>query len=72
MRELAAAGLDKRFSLKQSGPMLPFVNFSMYQAVGFAAGNGQAATFVTERGHVHPVDANDPAFSIPSDFTREQ
>ena len=72
MRELAAAGLDKRFSLKQSGPTLPFVNFSMYQAVGFAAGNGQGATFVTERGHVHPVDANDPAFSIPSDFTREQ
>ena len=72
MRELATAGLDKRFSLKQSGPTLPFVNFSMYQAVRFAAGNGQGATFVTERGHVHPVDANDPAFSIPSDFTREQ
>jgi hypothetical protein len=72
MRELATAGLDKRFSLTQSGPTLPFVNFSMYQAIGFAAGNGQGATFVTERGHVHPVDANDPAFGIPSDFTREQ
>jgi hypothetical protein len=72
MRELATAGIDKRFSIKQSGPTLPIVNFSMYQAFGFAAGNGQGATFVTERGHVHPVDANDSAFSIPSDFTREQ
>jgi hypothetical protein len=72
MRELAAAGLDKRFSIKQSGPTLPFVNFSMYQAITFSAQNGQAAALVTERGHVHPVDANDPAFSIPSDFTKEQ
>jgi hypothetical protein len=72
MRELATAGVDKRFSLTQSGPMLPFGNFSMYQAVTFSAKNGQGAALVTERGHVHPVDANDPVFSIPSDFTREQ
>jgi hypothetical protein len=72
MRELATAGLDKRFSLTQSGPALPFVNFSMYQAITFSAKNGQGAALVTERGHVHPVDANDPAFSIPSDFTKEQ
>lgn len=72
MRELATAGLDKRFSLKQSGPALPFVNFSMYQAITFSAKNGQGAAMVTERGHVHSVDANDPVFSIPSDFTKEQ
>jgi len=72
MRELATAGLDKRFSLTQSGPALPFANFSMYQAITFSAKNGQGAALVTERGHVHPVDANDPVFSIPSDFTREQ
>ena len=72
MRELATAGVDKRFSLTQSGPMLPFGNFSMYQAVTFAAKNGQGAALVTERGHVHPVDASDPVFSIPSDFTKEQ
>jgi hypothetical protein len=72
MRELATAGIDKRFSLTQSGPTLPFGNFSMYQALTFSAKNGQAAAFVTERGHVHSVDANDPAFSIPSDFTKEQ
>jgi hypothetical protein len=72
MRELATAGLDKRFSLTQSGPTLPFVNFSMYQAITFTAKNGQGAALVTERGHVHPVDANDPVFSIPSDFTKEQ
>ena len=50
MRELAVAGVDKRFSLTQSGPMLPFGNFSMYQAVTFAAKNGQGAALVTERG----------------------
>ena len=72
MRELAAAGLDKRFSLRQSGPTLPFANFSMYQAVMFGGKNGQGAAFVTERGHVHPVDANDPVFSVPSDFTQER
>ncbi len=72
MHELAAAGVDKRFSLTQSGPMLPFGNFSMYQAVTLAAQNGQGAAFVTERGHVHSVDANDPVFSIPSDFTQER
>jgi hypothetical protein len=72
MRELATAGLDKRFSISQSGPALPFVNFPMYQAITFSAKNGQGAALVTERGHVHPVDANDPAFGIPSDFTKEQ
>ena len=72
MRELATAGLDKRFSLTQSGPALPFVNFSMYEAITFAAKNGQGAAMVTERGHVRPVDANDPVFSIPSDFTPER
>jgi hypothetical protein len=72
MRELASSGVDKRFSLTQSGPTLPFLNFAMYQAVTFSAKNGQGAAFVTESGHVHSVDANDPAFSIPSDFTQER
>jgi hypothetical protein len=72
MGELASAGVDKRFSLTQSGPALPVLHFSMYEAVMFSAKNGQGAAFVTERGHVHPVDANDPIFSVPSDFTQEQ
>jgi hypothetical protein len=72
MRELASSGMDKRFSLTQSGPVLPFLNFAMYQAVTFSAKNGQGAAFVTENGHVHSVDANDPIFSIPSDFTQER
>ncbi|MFY9740200.1 MAG: hypothetical protein WAK11_14290 [Candidatus Cybelea sp.] len=72
MRELAAAGLDKRFSISQSGPTLPFGNFSMFQALMFSAKNGQGGALVTERGHVHPVDANDPVFSVPSDFTQER
>jgi hypothetical protein len=72
MGELTAAGIDKRFSLTQSGPALPVLHFSMYEAVMFSAKNGQGAAFVTERGHVHPLDANDPVFSIPSDFTQER
>lgn len=72
MRELSAAGVDKRFSLTQSGPTLPFVNFSMFDAITFSAKNGQGATFVTERGHVRAIGANDPIFSIPSDFTQER
>lgn len=72
MRALASAGFDKRFSLKQSGPPLPAANLAMYQAVTFAMQQGRGATFVSERGHVRAIAANDPAFSVPADFTREQ
>jgi hypothetical protein len=70
MQSLAVAGLDKRFSLKQSGPLLPAGNIPMYEAVLYGQ-NGSAA-FVTELGNVRPISANDPVFSVPADFTRQQ
>ncbi len=71
MHALALGGGDSRFSVKQSGPRMPVGQLSMYDAVTFGM-QGQGATFVTERGNVRAMNATDPAFTIPSDFTREQ
>jgi hypothetical protein len=43
----------------------------MYDAMTFGT-QGQAATFITERGNVHSIDVNDPVFSVPEGFTQEQ
>jgi hypothetical protein len=71
MRVLATAGLDKRFSVQQSGPSLPLGNFAMYQAISFDQ-RGRSMTLITERGNSRPIDAADSIFTIPSDFTKEQ
>ncbi len=71
-RALALAGVDSRFSIKQSGPPLPRGKFAMYQAATIGGGPEDGATFVSERGNLRPVSADDPVFSVPSDFTREQ
>jgi hypothetical protein len=71
MRALASTGGDPRFSISQSGPRLPLGRLPMYDAMTFD-GQGQAATFVTERGNVRSIDANDPIFSVPEGFTQEQ
>ncbi|HEX4014941.1 MAG TPA: hypothetical protein VHX17_13780 [Candidatus Cybelea sp.] len=71
MRALQAAGMDKRFSVKQTGPNLPLGNFAVYQALAFDA-HGRSMTVITERGNSRPIDAGDAEFSVPSDFTREQ
>jgi hypothetical protein len=68
MQSLAAAGMDKRFSLSQSGPPLPAGNLAMYEAIFF--GDKETA-FVNEVGNVRPIDANDPVFSVPPDFTKQ-
>lgn len=70
MRALRSAGLDKRFSVQQSGPALPLGNFAMYQAISFDA-HGRAITVITERGNSRPIAAGDPLFSVPSDFTKQ-
>jgi len=73
MQALAASGMSSRFSVKQSGPSLPLNEFAMFDAVTFTSEQrGGAATFVEERGNLHAIGANDPAFSIPSDFTQQQ
>lgn len=71
-RALALAGVDSRFSLKQSGPALPRGKFAMYQAATIGGGSEGGATFVSERGNLRPISADDPVFSVPNDFTREQ
>jgi hypothetical protein len=71
MRALRTAGLEKRFSVQQSGPSLPLGNFAMYQAISFDQ-RGRSMTVITERGNSRPIDAGDPVFSVPSDFTKEQ
>jgi hypothetical protein len=74
MRALSSNGSDPRFTVKYTGPILPAGNLSMYDAVTFTGGNSRAAgaTFVTERGNLRPIDDNDPVFSVPSDFTKQQ
>jgi hypothetical protein len=66
---LALAGGDSRFTLKESGPPLPRGKFAMYQAATIGGGTEGGATFVSERGNVRPVSADDPVFGVPSDFT---
>jgi hypothetical protein len=70
MRVLGSAG-DPRFTIKQSGPPLPLGKLAMYSALVFS-GQGHMGAFITERGNVRPIDPNDPVFSVPSDFTRQQ
>jgi hypothetical protein len=72
MRALASSGLDKRISITQSGPAIPFADLSMWNAMSFSMQGGRQVTFVMERGDVRAIDANDAAFSVPSDFTKQQ
>jgi hypothetical protein len=71
MRALASTGANSRFSVKQSGPSLPLGKLAMYDAFTFGM-QGRAATFVTERGNVRTITADDPVFSIPAGFTQQQ
>jgi hypothetical protein len=71
MQALGSPGGDPRFSVSQSGPRLPLGRLPLYDAMTFG-GQGQGATFVTERGNVRSIDANDPIFSVPEGFTQEQ
>jgi len=72
MHALSLAGMDSRFSLKQSGPPLPRGRLAMYEAATIGGGPRGGGTIITERGNLRPISANDPVFSVPSDFTREQ
>jgi hypothetical protein len=69
MQVLGSLG-DPRFSVKQSGPPLPLGKLAMFSAMTFAGG-GHTGAFVTERGNVRQIDANDPVFSVPPDFTQQ-
>jgi len=69
MRALREAGSESRVSIKESGPPLPRGNLAMYEAATMGGGPGGGATFVTERGNLHQISANDPIFSVPTDYT---
>jgi hypothetical protein len=70
-RALGTSSLDKRFSVRQSGPSLPLGNFAMYQAISFDQ-RGRSLTVITERGNSRPIDAGDSVFTVPSEYTKEQ
>jgi hypothetical protein len=72
MRALSGSGLDRRITIKQSGPPLPLGNVAMFSAVTFTGGQGSGMTFVTERGNVRSISDSDPVFAIPADFTQQQ
>jgi hypothetical protein len=69
MQVLGSLG-DPRFSVKQSGPPLPLGKLAMFSAMTFSGG-GHTGAFVTERGNVRQIDASDPIFSVPPDFTQQ-
>lgn len=71
MHALLLGGSDSRFSITQSGPRFPLGRLAMYDAVSLGI-QGQGATFVSELGNVRPIAVNDPAFTIPGDFTQRQ
>jgi len=71
MRALSSTSADSRFRVSQSGPPLPRGKLAMYDAFTFGT-TGQGMSFVTERGNVRAIGADDPAFSIPAGFTQQQ
>lgn len=71
MQAFQSAGIDKRITVSQTGPQMPFGKLSMFDAATFAGGDGKHnATFLSERGNVRTIDANDAAFTVPADFTK--
>jgi hypothetical protein len=72
MRALALSGKSSRFSVKQSGPAMPLGSIAMWDAVTFSNEGTRAATVISERANLHPIDANDPAFAIPAGFQEQK
>jgi hypothetical protein len=71
-RALHAPNGDSRFTVNASGPTLPSGKLSLFDVMtmqGQAQGRG-GMVMIAERGHVRPVNDNDPVFSVPSGFTK--
>jgi hypothetical protein len=68
MRALMTPG-NPRFSVSSSGPSLPTGKLPLFEVMTSEQGKGFA--FVSERGNVRSINDSDPAFSVPSDFTKE-
>jgi hypothetical protein len=63
---------DPQYSVTQSGPPLPMGKLEMYDATTFLSEGRGSMTFITERGNVHSISADDPVFGIPTGFTQQQ
>lgn len=71
MSALSSGGTNLQFSLNQNGPLLPVGRVAMYEAMTFGM-QGHGATITIERGNIRPVSTDDPVFSIPPGFTKQQ
>ena len=70
MSALSSGGTNLNFSVNQNGPTLPIGKLAIYEAMTFQM-LAHGMSRVTERGNVRPIAADDPVFSIPSDFTKQ-
>ncbi len=66
---------DPKFNATVSGPAVPMRRLSLFDVVTFSGQGGSTQqggsfSFVTERGNVRSLDAADPLFSVPADFTK--
>lgn len=63
---------NPRFSISESGPSLPAGKFALFEVVTMQGQGRQGGGFatLTERGDVHSISDNDPAFGIPPGFTK--
>jgi hypothetical protein len=81
LQRLIAARKDPRFTVSSSGPALPGT-LGYFEALQFGGGEGATdssegghqgrgkAVVVIERDHIRSIDAADPVFSVPADFTK--
>jgi hypothetical protein len=72
---MAAHSGDSRFSMTATGPKVPLGKLALFETVTMHGAQqeaqGRAFAVMTERGNVRTIDAGDPVFSVPSDFTKE-
>lgn len=71
MSAVSSGGTNLHISVKQNGPLLPVGKLAMFEALSFQM-LGHGTTMVTERGNVRAIAVDDPVFSIPPGFTKQQ
>jgi len=69
MRAVRDAKGNPRFSVTSSGPELPAGKLALYELITMKGEHG-SFNMLMERGDVHSISENDPAFSVPPDFTK--
>jgi hypothetical protein len=70
MRALRDAKGNPRFTVTSTGPSLPAGKLALYELVTMRGERGGSFNMLMERGDVHSIGENDPAFSVPPDFTK--